>query len=185
MYSILLDTETTGIPISEDDKIPDYKQTQLYNVARMIQISWILTLGNKVIKTRSFYVKNKDIQILNTDIHGIDEKLCESEGIEIKSILEYLDKDLSESKLFIGYNIDFDLNILKSEIFRLNENSELIQKLDKISKFDVLNLCCLKFGKFLKLGVLYQNLFDKKFEGAHNSLNDVYATFLCFLKLVF
>ena len=38
--------------------------------------------------------------------------------------------------------------------------------------------------KFPKLQELYLKLFNKKFEGAHNSLSDIKATFECFYELL-
>jgi DNA polymerase III epsilon subunit-like protein len=203
MYKICLDTETHGFPVRIDGKFPEYKELKSYDFSRLLQVSWILTIGNVIHFEKNYYVKiDKSMKIENSHIHGITNEICEQKGIDISLILKDLFNDLKKCKMFIGYNIDFDVNIIKSEYYRYSlenkdnllvegkENSndnDLIKCLDQIEKFDVMKngVIMYQLEKYLKLGILYQKLFNIEMSNAHNSMFDVYATFRCFIKMVY
>lgn len=219
-YRLTIDSETTGLPIKKGDSYADYKECIYYDTSRIVQLSWICTYGNKIILSRNYIVKIKNIEIKNSHIHGITNQKCETEGIDLQIILDQLNTDLSDTKMIIGYNLEFDLNIIKSEIYRLkienklqygskseddklveklesiqisetdekeDEKEDLIKKLESIQTFDVMHFALIKYElhKFIKLTELYKKLLQTDFENPHNSLNDVIATFKCFLKMVY
>jgi DNA polymerase-3 subunit alpha len=187
MYRLTFDTETTGLPLKQDNDYANPKETAFYNTSRLLQISWICTFGNIVKQKRNFYVKT-DIVINNSHIHGIDKKIIDEKGIDINEIFAMLQNDLKEIKMIIGYNVDFDLNIILSELYRFeNIYIDLINTIQKIEKFDVMIYAIIFFKeeKYMKLIKLYELLFKGNYNGAHDALNDVIATFKCFIKLVY
>ncbi len=214
-YRLTIDSETTGLPIKKGDSYADYKECIYYDTSRIVQLSWICTYGNKIILSRNYIVKIKNIEIKNSHIHGITNQKCETEGIELQIILDQLNIDLTDVKMIIGYNLEFDLNVIKSEIYRLqienkgdqnedlikkiesiqiskienkgDQNEDLIKKLESIQSFDVMHFALIKYElpKFIKLTELYKKLLESDFENPHNSLNDVIATFKCFLKMIY
>ena len=62
-----------------------------------------------------------------------------NKGIYLEDIVTDLYKDLKQCKLFIGYNLNFDINIIRAELFRYDEKYiDLAKKLDDIEKYDVM-----------------------------------------------
>lgn len=200
MYRLTLDTETSGLPIKQGNVYADPKEVIFYNNSRLLQISWICTYGNTVKLKRNFLVKNHNTIITNTHIHGIDNKMTEEKGINIEDIFEALYSDLFDTKMIIGYNTIFDLNIIQSELYRLALDEEkagwsgfayryltIIGLIQKIEKFDVMiyGMLYLKQERYLKLIKLYEILFKENYENPHDAMNDVIATFKCFIKLIY
>lgn len=191
MFHLTLDTETSGLPIKQGNEYADPKESIYYDSSRLLQLSWICTVSGAIgnmIKLKRNYIVKIDIDIKNSHIHGIDNKIIEEKGINIEEIFNILEEDLKNTKLIIGYNIIFDLNIILAELYRFgNKYIDLIDLLNKVERFDVMIYSCLflKLNKYIKLIKLYELLFKENFENPHNALNDVIATFKCFVKLVF
>ena len=199
MNTFTFDTETTGIPIKLNDQDTDYKLTDYYNEARMIQIAWCVTdVKDTIVKKENHFIKPKDkdgklIKIMNSHIHGITDDICEIKGIDIKDILPKLLQDLKGIRLIIGHNVIFDLNILKSELCRIkdetlvNDCQKIISELNRIENFDTMRMASIiyKFYKWPKLTELHKFLIGSEFDGAHDAMNDVIAAQRCFLKMTF
>lgn len=119
----ILDTETTGFPRKKD-----YTNLKAYDTARTVQISWMLfdRSGIKV-RQRNYIIKPDNFRIpyFVTKIHGITNKKANDEGVSIHHALKFLFKDLKRTRFFVGHNINFDLNVLKSECFRYKKKKLL------------------------------------------------------------
>src|SRR5207237_7684067 len=115
------DTETTGLPYFIDGDLPDYKLTPCYNSARLLQLSWCVSqhINNtdKLIKTQDYLIMN-DYKIDNSHIHGITSELCAQKGVSIEFAIDQFYSDLQNIRLIVGHNIQFDIHILKSELYR-------------------------------------------------------------------
>jgi len=194
-----IDTETTGLPYEINGCYADYKESIYYDKARVIQIAWIMTKEDKLIKTSDFLVKLDGIKIENSHIHGITDEMCKEKGVDMGVVVNELYNDLKDCKLIIGQNIHFDFQIIKSEMYRygkniISENLEMAEKafliidyLDKIQKFCTLHTARAKYGltKYPKLIDLHRMLLGTDFDGMHQAINDVLACHRCFLKMVY
>ena len=159
---ILLDTETTGF--SNNDLI--------------LQLSYIVFNDCEILKTYDQLVKiNPKVKITNSFIHGITNDKCEKDGICINDILDRLIKDIHYCKSIIGHNISFDIRMLRNEFIRNNKEFVLVES--KLIE-DTMTLS----GGRIKLGVLYEKLFNEKMENAHNAYYDVLATYKVYKKLL-
>ena len=159
---IILDTETTGF--SNNDII--------------LQLSYIVFNDFEILKTYDHLVKiNPKVKITNSSIHGITNDKCEKEGICINDILDRFIKDIHYCKAIIGHNISFDIRMLKNEFIRNNKDFLLVES--KMIE-DTMTLS----GGRIKLGVLYEKLFNEKMVNAHNAYYDVLATYQIYKKLV-
>jgi len=159
---ILLDTETTGF--SNNDII--------------LQLSYIVFNDCEILKTYDQLVKiNPKVKITNSSIHGITNDKCEKDGICINDILERFIKDIHYCKSIIGHNISFDIRMLRNEFIRNNKEFLIVES--KIIE-DTMTLS----GGRIKLGVLYEKLFNEKMENAHNAYYDVLATYKVYKKLL-
>ena len=165
---IVLDTETSGF----------------YN--DVLQLAYVIcdTKG-KIIKTVNNFVKNRIPSIESTKIHGITKEKIKAEGIDFHKIIEELCKDLDTCEIIVGHNVQFDLNTLQNDIRTYgihivdNNGKNKINIFDSVKIIDTLTLA----KKKIKLEQLYFELFHKKFNGAHDALNDVIATKDCYFNL--
>ena len=187
MY-LIFDTETTGLP--KDYKAP-YTDTD--NWPRCVQIAWqlhdkwgdLLESGNALIKPDGFNIPYQAEQI-----HGISTLLAEEKGQDLKAVLETFNETVEKAEFIVGQNIDFDINIIACEFFRLGIKNSLTKKptLDTCTEVTA-ELCQLPGGKGGKyklptLSELYNFLFEDSFKEAHNATADVEATARSFFELI-
>lgn len=187
MY-LIFDTETTGIPKRYDAPITDTE-----NWPRCVQLAWQLhdELG-QLLEQQVFVIKPDGFTIPyeSENIHGISTELAQSEGEELKVVLEKFIEVLNRAERLVGQNLDFDLNIIGCEFYRLGLDPILLELpiLDTCTE-DTAKLCQLPGGrggkfKLPTLSELHQFLFDEIFDEAHNASADVEATARCFFELV-
>ncbi|HTH57599.1 MAG TPA: DNA polymerase III subunit alpha [Cyclobacteriaceae bacterium] len=187
MY-LIFDTETTGIPHNKSAPITD-----LDNWPRLVQLAWqlhdakgkLLAHHNYIIKPDGF-----DIPFKAEQVHGISTQRANQEGHDLKKVLGLFEIDLAKTKILVGHNIEFDINIIGAELIRSSlptENFLSLQKLD--TGIASIEFCQLQGGiggklKMPRLNELHEKLFGKKFDDAHDASYDVAATARSFFGLV-
>lgn len=200
MKIFFFDTETTGLPLDYDEPYTNVK-----NWPRLVQLSWILedTETNEVTE-HDFIIEPVGfiIPYAATKIHHITHDRAERNGKPIKEVLLKFDLDLLQADLLVGHNIEFDINIVAAEFYRLKKDNrgvfgtgtihQIIKRfLSKPTK------CTMKDGadytkievpykdeyKWPKLAELYRHFFGEDFKGAHNALDDIRATRACFWQI--
>jgi len=187
MY-LIFDTETTGLP--KNFKAP---VTDTDNWPRCVQIAWQLhdEWGN-LIENKDFLIKPEgyNIPFQAEKIHGISTLLAESMGHSLLDVLKEFNTAIEKSKFVVGQNLDFDLNIMGSEFYRMGIDTLLHQKpvLDTCTETTAA-LCKIPGGKggkfkYPTLTELHQHLFNAPFTEAHNATADVEATTRCFFELL-
>ena len=186
MY-LVFDTETTGLPQNFNAPLSDSD-----NWPRMVQIAWQLHDENgDLIENQDYIIKPEgyDIPFNATRIHGISTKMAQEQGRDLQEVLEEFTEVLKKTKVVAGHNIDFDYKIVGAELFRKGiENT-----LEKTPSADTMELgtdfCQLSGGKngrykSPKLEELYEKLYGKKFDEAHNAAADVNATAQVFFEMM-
>ena len=186
MY-LIFDTETTGLPQNFNAPLSDSD-----NWPRMVQIAWQLHDENgELIENQDYIIKPEgyDIPFNATRIHGISTKMAQEQGRDLQEVLEEFTEVLKKTKVVAGHNIDFDYKIVGAELFRKGiENT-----LEKTPSTDTMELgtdfCQLSGGKngrykSPKLEELYEKLYGKKFDEAHNAAADVNATAQVFFEMM-
>ena len=186
MY-LVFDTETTGLPQNFNAPLSDSD-----NWPRMVQIAWQLHDENgELIENQDYIIKPEgyDIPFNATRIHGISTKMAQEQGRDLQEVLEEFTEVLKKTKVVAGHNIDFDYKIVGAELFRKGiENT-----LEKTPSADTMELgtdfCQLSGGKngrykSPKLEELYEKLYGKKFDEAHNAAADVNATAQVFFEMM-
>lgn len=183
MY-LLFDTETTGKPKNYNGSYKD-----LDNWPRITQIAWQLfdkdyNLINKfesLIKPNGWEVPKEQFFIDN----NMSTERCETEGVDILEVLEKFIIDLEKCEFVLAHNLNFDLAVVSSEMYRLGLSSK--NKPTKICTMqtttDYLQLAGPYGFKWPSLKELHNHLFNCDFEGAHDASDDVTATAKCFFKL--
>ncbi len=184
---LIFDTETTGLPISWTAPLDDFN-----NWPRLVQLAWqIHDKDGELIKAESYIVKPDGFLIPRgaEKVHGISTELADKEGIPVKEVLDIFIESLKSIKVIIGHNIEFDNNIVGSELLRAGLENILNDIKSVDTKLESVNYCALPGGrggnfKWPTLEELYIKLFNSKFTAAHNAMADVQATARCFFELI-
>jgi DNA polymerase III epsilon subunit-like protein len=176
-HYMVLDTETTGFDINTDD---------------ILQIAYNIYDENfNIIKRINKYIINEYCLIsdFNTKIHGIDNDIIKEKGRKFNYVINDFIDDLYNIKYIVGHNINYDLSIIetnlykyKSEFINIFRNKTII-----CTKKKGKNICNLMNSigrpKNPSLQELYYYLFKENIIDAHNAQNDVDACARCFLVL--
>lgn len=85
-----------------------------YESSRVLSVAFV-----SIDRERSFLVKPNGFIVQGTHIHGISQQDADTKGIEWEAAL---DGDLIEwlrgKQVVVAHNAKFDMNVLKSELFR-------------------------------------------------------------------
>lgn len=182
-YLLFIDTETSGLPKSWE---APYSNTN--NWPSALQVSWIVyTKDGQKIKEENRYIYEADVDISPSSfkIHGIERHFLRVLGESRKDVLNALAYDLKQfNPLVIGHFIELDFHVLSADFYR----SSMVNPLAHLSTFCTMvatsHLMKNPQKKFLKLGELYELLFNKPFLNQHNALYDVTATADSFFQLL-
>ncbi|MEZ4947739.1 MAG: DNA polymerase III subunit alpha [Cyclobacteriaceae bacterium] len=187
MY-LIFDTETTGIPHNKTAPITD-----LDNWPRLVQLAWQLHDNKGGLLSQHSYIIQPDgfdIPFNAEQIHGISTKRAQEEGIELSKVMEIFIKDLDRTKLLVGHNIEFDINIIGAEYIRQSLQPDFFLSLERLDTgIASTEFCQLKGGiggrlKMPRLNELHHKLFGKDIEDAHDAAYDVDATARSFFGLI-
>lgn len=192
---IVLDIETTGLPtVNGFNSYKDPKLIKNYDSSRVVQIA-IGVYDNKQ-NEKEFYnilinPENK-FYINNYKFHGITQEKASKEGIIFKKFIPIFEKILLNTDLIIGHNINFDVNVLASELYRNNEQN-LAKMFLNIKRyctcFNGKNIVKIKNKKnnnykLPKLNELYQFFFNEEMKNYHDAKYDVIHTAKCYFKMI-
>lgn len=187
MY-LIFDTETTGLPKNYKAPVSDSD-----NWPRCVQIAWQLhDSQGKLLEHQDYLIipEGFNIPFDAEKIHGISTELAQNKGLPLKEVAERFLEAIKKAKFIVGQNIDFDLNIMGAEFYRLRWEDPFpgLLVLDTCTEITA-QLCQLPGGrggkfKLPTLTELHEFLFDQPFTEAHNATADVEATTRCFLELV-
>ena len=131
-------------------------------------------------------INNLDAQPKIIQFAGILWELENWKFIEekIEEILSYI----NESDVIIWHNIEYDEDMIKIELRRLDMLYRYQPKQVICTMKTTVDFCAIKWNwerfKYPKLGELHKKLFDEYFIWAHDALTDVEATLRCFVDLV-
>lgn len=183
MY-LIIDTETTGLT-----RLAFANPENCTSWPRMVQVAWALAHDNgEHVEYMSHIIRPVGFEIPPTAvrIHGITSQYAQEHGKPIKEILKELNRSMAKAHTLIGHNLNFDIGVIQSEVYRLNATIELPTQ----------RVCTLHAGiRFLKerkgrknpgrptLSLLYENLFGFDFYPKHDAGADVKACSHSFFRL--
>ena len=118
MSYIVFDTETTGLPVGSRS----YKNLAGYEGCRVVSIAAIQYDENHT-AIRTFYelVKPEGYTEMPEGaykVHGITYQNASDNGKSFLKVFQVFDLLLEQANTVIGHNVDFDINVMKSEAFR-------------------------------------------------------------------
>jgi DNA polymerase III alpha subunit (gram-positive type) len=159
---LIIDTETTGLSVNND---------------RIIQVAYQLcNESGQLLEESNFYIK-PDYPYLpihdNAEkIHHITRDYATQNGISFHEFANKIKYILEKTDIIVAHNYNYDHDMIKSELKRLNRDDIILELVNKKS------FCTLKNNPpRAKLGVLYKKLFNKNLDAAlqHDALYDVIA----------
>jgi DNA polymerase III epsilon subunit-like protein len=182
--ALIIDVETTGLPSCDGLPFgiyPIYSNLSKFNDARVVQVSMMLCNENlEQINFIDFIIKSDGFSINNAQqFHGITNEISATQGVDFRYVAGIISSLLQQVSHVIAHNADFDICILKSELYRYGLHS-IITQLETKHIF-----CSMKqtkmivnirnnYGiKYPKLAELYYFVFKIEMKNAHNSKYDV------------
>lgn len=114
-------------------------------------------------------------------VHGISSSMVAKYGYidtYIDEFLAYIDK----SDHVIGHNISFDIRMLQQNCDRIGKQYSRERIKTFCTMKDISHVSDLP-KKRPRLGLLYEHLFGKEFDHAHDAMADIQATKDCFMEL--
>lgn len=154
---IVFDVESTGTDVTEDE---------------IIQIAAIkLNSKGEVIGKFEKFIKNNKSVGTSEYVHGFSDAFLKENGEDKKKVLMEFSKFIKNS-LIVGHNVQFDINILSSELKRLKMNP-----IDIKGSYDTLDI----YRRFYpnaqnhKLETLAK-IFNTKNKPSHDAMDDILAT---------
>lgn len=143
--ALIFDTETSGLPncsgLAYGD-YPCYTDLNKYKCARVVEVSYIVTDDTyTAIDSADIIIKSDNFIIDNYRFHGITNEISQKDGIPFVDFAIKFKYDLNKCNKMIAHNINFDINVLKSELYRYNL-TDIIDMID--IKYIV---CTMKFTK--------------------------------------
>lgn len=184
LMALIIDTETNGLPDITNlrwGEYPPYRDLEKYSTSRVVQFTMMTCDRDfKEVDLKDYIIKRNGFSIQNTQFHGITDDISDEQGhnfIEIAGVFYDCLKTVSH---VIAHNIAFDVNVIKSELFRYGL-FHIIEELDRKTW-----LCTMKhtkpilkiinqYGRYKNpsLNELYKHNFGTDIENAHNSKYDV------------
>lgn len=193
MY-IVLDVETTGFPCRLPGRgraFYPFSSIDKFDSARIVSIAWIVMDENHSSVDEFYSVIRPDGFVIpesSTRIHGISNEYAVANGRPMRDVLKSLEDCFHRHHIthIVAHNIEFDMTIIKSEMYRFDQHDALALLRDPVEVCTMKETCRFMIGgKYPKLAELYEFCFDKKeMSNAHNALYDTRNCAECFAHLV-
>ena len=186
MY-LIFDTETTGLPKKYNAPLSDSD-----NWPRLVQLAWqlhaadgkLLNAGNLIVQPEGFTIP------FNAEkVHGISTQRAIDEGEPLEHVLQEFSADVAKADVLVGHNLEFDLNIVGAEYYRVEMDNPMPAKEHIDTKEVSTDFVAIPGGrggrfKWPTLTELYKKLFGEAFADAHDAAYDVDATARAFFGLI-
>lgn len=168
MSYIAWDTETTGLPMARTRATPD--NIDNFKHCRMLSLALVkYTSSGREISSYHGIVYPDTFDVKATEIHGITPEHAKAVGKPFKEIYDTFLETMRGVDILVAHNSRFDEDVLFSECYRRGLSVEPFRRMRFVCTLDMTRDV---FLRNMKLGVLYQKLFNEELEGAHDALND-------------
>jgi DNA polymerase III epsilon subunit-like protein len=190
---LIFDLETTGLPIfntSGKFRFHSFRYLNKYDSSRIVSISWILLDNSGNIRKQEYHIiLPLDFAIDNAskavEINGITSEIASEKGVPWDIMYKAFIEDVKKCHTLVAHNIQFDVSIMLSEMFRYNKQEGIEQFLAKNK------LCTMKLGRIAmsqsrgpKLCDLYKHLYNEDMKNAHDASFDTLYCCRCFISMM-
>jgi DNA polymerase III epsilon subunit-like protein len=181
MIILVIDCETTGLP-KRNNAYPS--QLHIFDSSRLLEFAYILydTATGTKLSTWNKLICPDGFVVGATDIHGITIEMANT-GICIEELFDHLESIIDKFECIVSHNIDFDIRVVLSEVYRYKRSALYDALLGK--KF----LCTMLIGsnafndgKYMSLSLLVDRLDLDSFV-SHRALPDAEAALNCLIEL--
>ena len=160
MPFIVFDTETTGLPYIFNRKANPSTLAN-WDSCRLVQIAWMIFNDEMQLMSNQCHLIIPDGFVIPqqaTAIHNITTERATENGIPIVELLNLLKTDIRHYNVdtIVAHNIDFDNNVILSEMFRSGVSVVLWRSLNQYCTMRSNIKQC--GGRFPKLNVLYTKM---------------------------
>lgn len=180
---LFIDTEASGLP-----KKWNAPYSKVNNWPFSVQISWLIYNRNgELIKQEDHYIKDDDFKITPAavNIHGITREFLNEHGQPRHQVMQLLAKDISKYQpLLVGHFMELDYHVISADFFRSGVENPAVPTDQFCTMLATKQFNHNPQAKYLRLGDLYELLFNKPLLHQHNALVDAKATAECFFELV-
>lgn len=181
-FLLFIDTEASGLP--KDWERP-YSTPDNWPYA--VQISWLIFDQEGIkIKEEDHYINDNDFNISPEAwrIHHLRQDFLGINGKSRKTVLDILRQDIEMYQpLLLGHFLTLDLHILGAESYRAGIPNPAANSPAYCTMLGTTHLQPNPQFRYLKLGQLYEMLFGKILENAHDAYYDAAATAACYFEL--
>lgn len=185
MKFLFFDTETTGKPLRYGASY-----TEVDNWPRVTQLAWLLAeLDGTVLDQQNHLIMPDGWEIPKEQFfidNGMSTERSMELGVPIDGVIELFMTSKLEADVLVAHNLAFDHPVMWAEILRSGRQprSGMLKVCTMMRSTKHCNIAGKRGPKWPKLEELYQVLFGKAFDGAHDALADITATKDCFFELV-
>ena len=154
---IVFDVESTGVDVTEDE---------------IIQIAAIkLNKNGEVVDKFEKFLKNKKPVKDSYYVHGFSDEMLQRIGEEKEKVLKEF-VEYSKDSIIVGHNVQYDINILCSELERSNLGKPKFKTF-----YDTLDI----YRRFYPGNINYKlenlsKVYDTKHKPSHDAMDDIIAT---------
>ncbi|MDU3194758.1 MAG: 3'-5' exonuclease [Clostridium perfringens] len=154
---IVFDVESTGVDVTEDE---------------IIQIAAIkLNKNGEVLDKFEKFLKNKKPVKDSYYVHGFSDEMLQRIGEDKEKVLKEF-VEYSKDSIIVGHNVQYDINILCSELERNNLGKPKFKTF-----YDTLDI----YRRFYPGNINYKlenlsNVYDTKHKPSHDAMDDIIAT---------
>lgn len=154
---IVFDVESTGVDVTEDE---------------IIQIAAIkLNKMGEVVDKFEKFLKNKKPVKDSYYVHGFSDEMLQRIGEEKEKVLKEF-VEYSKDSIIVGHNVQYDINILCSELERSNLGKPKFKTF-----YDTLDI----YRRFYPGNINYKlenlsKVYDTKHKPSHDAMDDIIAT---------
>ncbi|WP_415319560.1 3'-5' exonuclease [Clostridium perfringens] len=154
---IVFDVESTGVDVTEDE---------------IIQIAAIkLNKKGEVVDKFEKFLKNKKPVKDSYYVHGFSDEMLQKIGEDKEKVLKEF-VEYSKGSIIVGHNVQYDINILCSELERSNLGKPKFKTF-----YDTLDI----YRRFYPGNINYKlenlsNVYDTKHKPSHDAMDDIIAT---------
>ena len=178
---IFLDLETSGLPkMIGFNKYYKYDELHAYDSSRIVQLAMAVYDDSKLVETHNVLIKPVGYEIKNSEFHNITHEHALVYGINLIEMKEIFNTLFTKNTLLIAHNVQFDKNVLLSELFRCRMEDICIL----LESMEVYCTCTnsthitkIPFSQYAyklpKLSELYEFLFHEKSVKQHDAMGDV------------
>ncbi|MDR2497317.1 MAG: 3'-5' exonuclease [Tannerellaceae bacterium] len=184
---IVFDLETTGLP-----RVKRATPNNINSFPSIVQIAWmVFDKELKIIKKQSHIIKQpRKIPDLSTNIHKITNEMASQYGVDISTAVNEILQDVEKCIILAAHNIEFDYNVLMSNLYRNGINTAPLEKINLFCTMKTGTFFCAiqRYGggyKYPTLAELYTACYPEKSidpEILHSALVDVAICAKCMDK---